>query len=67
MRHGRWWIVELEGLREPKSIQQKYQKVVCLGGSRRKSLDLGLPCERSESWLREKNESHQYIYRGCSQ
>ena len=36
MRHGRWWIVESEGLREPEGIQLEHQKVVCRGGSKEK-------------------------------
>ena len=66
MRHGRWWIVESKGLRESKWIQQEHQKVVCSSGSKRKSSDLGFPCRLRESWLGDKDESHQYICRGRS-
>ena len=66
MRHKRWWIVESDGLREPKWIQQDHQKVVCLGGSWRESPDLGFPCRQSESWLGDKDESHLYFFRGRS-
>ena len=65
--HGKWWIVESEELREPKWIQQKHKKLVCLGGSRGESQDLGFPCLWNELWLEDKDESHQYICRVCSQ
>ena len=48
MRHGRWWIVESEGLSEPKRIQLEHKKVVCRGGIQRESPDLGFPCRQSE-------------------
>ena len=67
MHHRRWWIVESKGLRELKWIQQEHQKVVCPSRFGRESLDLGFPCRPSESWLGDKDESHQYICRGCSQ
>ena len=59
MRHRRWWIVESEGLRELKWIQQEHQKVVCPSRSMREISDLGFPCQRSESWLGDKDKSHQ--------